>query len=49
MKKCPYCGRSNEDDVKVCLYCYAAIPHEEERNVSSEDTEPKKERASKKK
>ena len=31
MKKCPYCGKSNDDRTNVCEHCYAAIPHEEEQ------------------
>ena len=30
--KCPYCGRENEEQAKVCVRCKAAIPHEEKKN-----------------
>ena len=26
--KCPYCGRENDEQVKICIRCKAAIPHE---------------------
>lgn len=29
MKKCPYCGKENEEQATVCIRCYAGFPHEE--------------------
>ena len=28
MMKCPFCGRDNDEQAKVCVRCKAAIPHE---------------------
>jgi len=28
MKKCPYCGRDNEDTANACGHCYAGFPVE---------------------
>ena len=29
MKKCPYCGKENDENREVCERCRAAFPHEE--------------------
>lgn len=46
MKLCPYCKRNNDDDVKICLYCYAAIPapkaEKPEQKSENEPVTPKK-------
>jgi uncharacterized membrane protein YvbJ len=36
MKKCPYCGRDNDDKAVICEKCYAEIPAEKQK------TEPEK-------
>ena len=46
MKKCPYCGRDNNEYVKVCTSCYAQLPVEE---VEKDKTEHEEIRASRKK
>lgn len=40
MKKCPYCGHSNEDSRKTCERCYAGLP--EEKKPESETKEPER-------
>ena len=30
MKKCPYCGHGNDEQVKVCGHCYAGLPAEKQ-------------------
>ena len=27
--KCPFCGKENDEQAKICVQCYAAIPHED--------------------
>lgn len=29
MKKCPYCGHENDDNVNVCGHCCAGLPNGE--------------------
>ena len=41
MKICPYCKRNNDDDVKICLYCYAAIPAPKAEEPEEEESEKK--------
>ena len=45
MKKCPYCGRENADDVTVCETCKAEIPHEEPKEEPSEEPKRRKVRS----
>jgi len=37
MKKCPYCGKDNEDNATGCVHCYAGFPVEKR-----EEKQPKK-------
>ncbi len=30
MKKCPYCGYSNDNSATVCNHCYAGFPAKEQ-------------------
>lgn len=30
MKKCPYCGKENDDNVKNCQRCSAMIPNDDD-------------------
>lgn len=30
MKKCPYCGKENDDQRKTCEHCFASLHIEEE-------------------
>lgn len=44
MKKCPYCGCSNDDDAKTCKQCYADISatvkqRNQQRNAEKTDKE----------
>lgn len=32
MKKCPYCGRDNEDCATKCVHCFGSIPQKQETN-----------------
>lgn len=37
MKKCPYCGRDNEEQAEVCAKCFARItPEKQEKAVAPE-------------
>ena len=36
MKKCPYCGHENPDEIFICVKCKAGIPHEEELEKAEE-------------
>ena len=38
MKKCPFCGYGNDDQVETCQKCHAELPHETKK------TEPEKAR-----
>ena len=36
MKKCPYCGKENEEQATVCVRCSAGFPHEEKTTKTDE-------------
>lgn len=37
MKKCPYCGHDNRDEIDICQYCHAGFPHNESQKKDSEE------------
>lgn len=37
MKKCPYCGRSNNPYENTCWNCKAALPHDEKQEEPKQD------------
>ena len=41
MKKCPYCGRENDDNAFRCERCYAGFPSE--RKTKRKEPEPETE------
>lgn len=36
MKKCPYCGKDNDDKAKTCEHCYAGFPNENKKETEHE-------------
>jgi len=39
MKKCPYCGKDNDDKASACERCFAGFPAEKQKE---EPVQPKK-------
>ena len=39
MKTCPYCGKDNDDSVKVCIRCYAGFPEKQKDEKPSDEQE----------
>lgn len=37
MKKCPFCGRGNEDDAKTCIGCYAGLKEKKKPEENQEE------------
>ena len=42
MKKCPYCGRDNENDAKNCSHCFAGLPVEQPKTAEKPEKVAKK-------
>ena len=41
MKKCPYCGHENEEQMNVCQRCRAELPHEKILHESTKENSVK--------
>ena len=37
MKKCPYCGKENTDEMVICVKCHAGFPNDEQKTETAND------------